>query len=219
MNNIQEIFDAYLQTMPTAEKIKSATSMMIHLGKALNVTTQEEITNEYYDEICPALDELFVKNPQKAILDKAILAEMIGRVGPGPKINRILKNLLVDKNENVRQYALKSLEFSSLIKPKSVMPFIEKHIHSDEEDLVTTAEYLAAKILCSKKNQIIIKRINSWYKKDERDIISTIMSRVHYLMQNDMCDGNVLNKDTIINWIKKDCPDLESKVSKIFKSI
>jgi hypothetical protein len=176
MNNIQEIFDAYLQTMPSAEKIKSATSMMIHLGKALNVTTQEEITNEYYDE------------------------------------------MLVDKNENVRQYALKSLEFSGLIKPKSVMPFIEKHIHSDEEDLVTTAEYLAAKILCSEKNKIIIERINSWYKKGERDIISTIMNRVHYLMQNDMCDENVLNKDTIINWIKKDCPDLVSKISKIFKS-
>ena len=62
MNNIQEIFDANLQTMPTAEKIKSATSMMIHLGKALNVTTQEEITNEYYDEICSSLDELFAKN-------------------------------------------------------------------------------------------------------------------------------------------------------------
>ena len=218
MNNIQEIFDAYLRTKPSAEKIRAATSMMIHLGKALNVATQEEITNEYYDEICSSLDELFVKNPQKSTLDKAILAEMIGRIGPGPKINRILKSLLVDKNENVRQFALKSLEFSGLIRPKSVMPFIEQHIHSDEEDLVTTAEFLAAKILCSEKNKIIIERINSWYEKGERDIIITIMNRVHYLMQNDMCEKNVLNKDFIINWIKKGCPDLVPKISKIFTS-
>lgn len=216
MNNIQEIFDAYIRTKPSGEKIRSATSMMIHLGKALNVSTQEEITDEYYEEICPALDEFFAKTPQKAILDKAMLAEMIGRIGPRPKINRILKSLLVDKNENVRQYALKSLEFSGMSKPKSVIPFIEQHIHSDEEDLVTTAEYLAAKMMCSKKNKIIIDQINLWYKKGEREMITAIMSRVQYLMHNGMCGDSVLSKDEIMDWIGNDCPDLAPKISKIF---
>lgn len=192
--------------------------MMIHLGKALNVANQEEITDEYYEEICPALDEFFIKTPQRAILDKAILAEMIGRIGPRPKINRILKSLLIDKNENVRQYALKSLEYSGLVKPKSVIPFIEKHIHSSEEDLVTTSEYLAAKMLCSEKNEFIINSINSWYQKGERDIIISIMNRVLYLMQNDMCDTGVLNQDVILGWITNECPELLPEVSKFFKS-
>jgi hypothetical protein len=217
MNNIQEIFDAYLKTKPSGEKIRSATSMMIHLGKALNVSTQEEITDEYYDEICAALDEFFVKTPQKAILDKAILAEMIGRIGPRPKINRILKSLLVDKNENVRQYALKSLEFSGMSRPKSVLPFIDRYIHSGEEDLVTTAEYLAAKMMCSKKNKIIIEQINSWYQKGERQLITGIMNRVLYLMQNGMCGQSHIHSDEIIQWIEQDCPDLVPDISKIFE--
>jgi hypothetical protein len=216
MNNIQEIFDAYLRTEPSGEKIRSATSMMIHLGKALNVSTQEEITDEFYEEICPALDEFFAKTPQKAILDKAMLAEMIGRIGPRPKINRILKCLLVDKNENVRQYALKSLEFSGMSKPKSVIPFIEQHIHSDEEDLVTTAEYLAAKMMCSKKNKIIIDQINLWYQKGEREMITGIMSRVLYLMHNGMCGDSALSKYVINDWIINYFPDLAPKISKIF---
>ncbi len=218
MENVQQIFDAYLKTQPSAEKIRSATAMMIHLSKALNVTNQEEITEEYYGELCSALDEFFVKTPQKATLDKAILAEMIGRIGPRPKINRILKSLLVDKNENVRQYALKSLEFSAIKKPRSVLPFIEQHIHSKEEDLVTTAEFLAAKMLCSPKNKIIIDRINIWYQKDEKNVILAIMNRILYLMQNGMCDQDILNKDMMLEWMRTSCPDLVPEITRIFKS-
>ena len=208
MNNIQEIFDAYIRTKPSAEKIRSATSMMIHLGKALNVNTQEEITAEYYDEICQALEEFFSKTPQKAVLDKAILAEMIGRVGPRPKINRILKSLLLDKNENVRQYALKSLEFSGASKPKSVIPFIEQYMKSSDPDMVTTAEYLTAKILCSGKNKFVWEKLNSWYNKGNENFIREAIKRTYYLIDQDLCDDHHLSAKIMRERMKEYCPQI-----------
>jgi uncharacterized membrane protein YheB (UPF0754 family) len=209
MNNIQEIFDAYLKTRPSAEKIRSATSMMIHLGKALNVNTQEEITAEYYDEICQSLDEFFSKTPQKAILDKAILAEMIGRIGPRPKINRILKSLLLDKNENVRQYALRSLEFSGPSKPRSVIPFIEQQMKSSDPDMVTTAEYMTAKIICSAKHKYVLEKLQSWYDKGNEKFIQEAVKRTFYLIDHELCDDKNLSKDVIHKWIETYCPQIK----------
>jgi hypothetical protein len=212
MNNIQEIFDAYLRTKPSAEKIRSATSMMIHLGKALNVNTQEEITSEYYDEICQSLDDFFSKAPQKAILDKAILAEMIGRVGPGPKINQILKSLLLDKNEHVRQYALKSLEFSGGSKPRSVIPLIEQQMKSDDPDMVTTAEYLTAKIICSGRNKFVLKKLNSWYNDGNEKFIREAVGRAFYLIENKLCEDKNLSRQLILEWLEECCPKIVSEL-------
>ncbi len=82
MNNLQELYDVFLATKPYSGKIKSATSMMIHVCKALDLATQEEITSDYFEEVPGALNEYFKNYPLKSTQDKAILAEMIGRVGP-----------------------------------------------------------------------------------------------------------------------------------------
>lgn len=207
MNNIQEIFDEYLRTKPSTEKIRSATSMMIHLGKALNVSSQEEITSDYYTEILPALDEFFIKTPQKSVLDKAILAEMIGRIGPRPKINAILKSLLTDKNENVRQYALQSLEYSGITKPKSVLPFIEQQMKSGLDDMVSTAEHVTAKILCSDHSKIILDRMHIWCKNGEVSFIKGVLNRLFYLFEHGGCSDKI-DRLKIMKWVREHCPQI-----------
>ena len=207
MNNIQEIFDEYLRTKPSAEKIRSATSMMIHLGRALNVSSQEEITSDYYTEISPALDEFFIKTPQKSVLDKAILAEMIGRIGPRPRINAILKSLLTDKNANVRQYALQSLEYSGMTKPKSVLPFIERQMKSGLDDMVSTAEHVTAKILCSDHSKIILDRMKTWCMNGEISFVKGVINRVFYLLEHGGC-GEQIDRLKIMKWVKENCPQI-----------
>ena len=207
MNNIQEIFDEYLRTKPSAEKIRSATSMMIHLGKALNVSSQEEITSEYYDEISPALDEFFIKTPQKSVLDKAILAEMIGRIGPRPRINAILKSLLTDKNQNVRQYALQSLEYSGITRPKSVLPFIEQQMKSGLEDMISTAEHVTAKILCSDHSKVILDRMKTWCMNGEVSFIKGVVNRVFYMLEHGGCGGKI-DRLIMMKWVKEHCPQI-----------
>ena len=55
---------------------------MIHVCRALDISSQEEVTAEYFDSIPRALDNFYSSHPTKATLDKSILAEIIGRIGP-----------------------------------------------------------------------------------------------------------------------------------------
>ena len=132
MNNLQELYDAFLATKPYSGKIKSATSMMIHVCKALNFPTQEEITSEFFEDIPGALNEHFENYPLKSTQDKAILAEMIGRVGTYESLLGLLDKLLTDTDENVRQYSLHSLGYFGKDYPEKVMPFVERFRKSND---------------------------------------------------------------------------------------
>ena len=136
MNNLQELYDAFLKTAPSDGKIKAATTMMIHVSKALNMASNEEITTEYFVDIPRGLDEFFYNTPPKAMQDKAILSEMIGRIGPLPELRGLLENLLADEDENVRQYALHSLEYYGLTDPAAVIPYVEKYIRGVDPAMV-----------------------------------------------------------------------------------
>ncbi len=205
MENLQELFDAYLLTKPSGEKIRAATIMMIHVGKALNVATQEEITHEYYDEITGAIDDFFIKSPQKATLDKVILAEMIGRVGPSGKSKRIFKKLLEDRDENVRQYALASLEFFGQKRPKTVLKYIEIYGKSVDENMRMIATDLAAKMLCHGKHRTVLAQFQKWCGEDKGVFAVDIIRRIKDLNENDMCGEGF---DRLHKWSMEHYKDL-----------
>jgi hypothetical protein len=205
MKNLQNLFDEYLITEPSAEKIKSATSMMIHLGKALNVPTQEEVTSEYYPEICSALDDYFFKAPHKARLDKAILAEMIGRVGPVHGLKKILEKLLTDKDAEVRQFALQSLDHYGCKKPKTVLPFIERYRKSEDSNMVATAARLTAKVLCSNQHQVILDQMKSWCKVGDEGFIAEIIQRYYHMHKQGSCDEDGRGYKKIRKWVEENC--------------
>ena len=112
MNNLQDLYDTYIETRPSSAKIRNATSMMIHVCRALDISAQEEVTTEYFDSIPRALNDFYMAHPTKSTMDKSILAEMIGRIGPKRKLRPLLEKLLTDNDENVRLFTLNSLACS-----------------------------------------------------------------------------------------------------------
>jgi len=202
MENLQELFDAYLLTKPSAEKIRAATVMMIHVGKALNVATQEEVTSEYFEEITDAIDDFFVKSPQKATLDKAILAEMIGRIGPKGKLKRIYKKLLNDRDENVRQYALASLEYFGEKRPKTVLDYVNIYRKSEDESMKMIAVELVAKLLCQGKHKSVLPQFKIWCGEDEKTFVIDIIRRVKDMNAQNNCQKGF---DYLQEWSVKNC--------------
>lgn len=207
MRNLQELFDAYLRTEPTAEKIKSATSMLIHIGKALNVPTQEEIDREYYADITRSLDDYFSKTPAKARLDKAILAEMISRVGLKPSLKPILAELLSDQDENVRQFTLQSLEYHGCKNPRAILPVIDKYRKSDDDVMVSSTAYLTAKLVCSDFSQLMLDRLARWYKQGSQVFVTDVLKRTIYLLNKGNCGNGSLDLTKLKDWTRKNCPE------------
>jgi hypothetical protein len=208
MRNLQELFDAYLRTEPTAEKIKAATSMLIHIGKALNVPNQEEINREFYSDITRALDDYFVKTPSKARLDKAILAEMIGRVGLKPSVKPILENLLDDQDENVRQFTLQSLEYHGCKNPKAVLSIIGRYGRSEDQAMAAASVYLAAKLACADCSPLILDRLLQWYKRGARTFTADILKQIIHLIGKGACNNEFLTLDKLKEWTRDNCPEL-----------
>lgn len=215
MNNLQELYDVFLRTKPSDGKIKAATTMMIHVSKALNMSSNEEITTEYFVEIPRSLDEFFYNTPPKATQDKAILSEMIGRVGPVPELRGLLENLLADEDENVRQYTLHSLEYSGLTDPRSIFPYIEKYIHSIDPIMTTMAAHLTGKISCSEKYQQVLDRILIWYGKGEYAFVQEVVKRMIQLREHGLCREFVLTSDEIINWCKEKFSDNQQLINSL----
>jgi len=209
MDNLQELFDAYLLTKPSAEKIRAATVMMIHVGKALNVATQEEVTSEYYDEITDAMDDFFAKSPQKATLDKAILAEMIGRIGPGGKLKRIFRKLLSDRDENVRQYALASLEYFGQKRPRTVLDYVDQFRRSDDDNMKMIAIELVAKMLCQGKQKNVFPQLRIWHDEDDGQFVSKIISRVKALNDHDTCGTGY---EAVLKWVPGNFPEIWKQI-------
>jgi hypothetical protein len=215
MRNLQELFDAYLRTEPTAEKIKTATSMLIHIGKALNVPNQEEINREYYTDITRSLDDYFIKTPAKARLDKSILAEMINRVGLKPSLKPILENLLDDKDENVRQFTLQSLEYYGYKNPKAVLLIIDKYSKSDDRMMVNTSAYLAAKLACSDCSKLVLDRLVRWHKRGSHSFVATVLKQIIHFVDKGTCGNGELDMHKLKDWTRNNCPE----VIKIFSHL
>jgi len=200
MNDLQELYDAYLATKPYSGKIKSATSMMIHVCKALDMQTQEEITSEYFADIPNALNNFFENYPLKSTQDKAILAEMIGRVGPDESLLVLLDKLLTDTDENVRQYSLHSLGYFGKDYPEKVMPFIERFRKSNDYTMKTVAAHLLTHLTGSGNQEFIFSKLKDWFEEGDLKFVNDVSQRIADTVKNE--DIKSISLEEFYDWIK-----------------
>ena len=202
MNNLQELYDEFLKTEPSVGKIKTATTMMIHVCKALNVPSNEEITVEYFKEIPANLDNFFSNYPLKSTQDKAILSEMIGRIGPIPELKAVLEELLADKDENVRQYALHGLEYRGLKDPLSILPYIERFRKTDDSIMYTMAAYLVGKISCTKDYKLVLERVEQWYE-DDKEFVQEVIKHMLQIRKQGIFKDVIFEIKDVLKWAKE----------------
>lgn len=212
MKNLQDLYDAYIETRPSSGKIKTATSMLIHVCKALEISSQEEVTSEYFESIPQALDSYFFAHPMKATLDKTMLAEMIGRVGPKKSVKKLLEKLLTDDDENVRQFSLNCLEYYGIKKPSSILPYIEKYRNSTDEEMLITAAILVGNIQCSDQHEMILEKIKKWYKNGDMVFVQEVIKRMIMLRRQRKCDKKYMDLDQLEIWLNKNCQKIAEVV-------
>jgi hypothetical protein len=208
MRNLQDLYDLYIETRPSAGKIKTATFMLIHVCKALDIASQEEVTSEYFESIPQSLDSFFHAHPLKSTLDKTMLAEMIGRVGPKKSVKNLLEKLLTDEDENVRQFSLNCLEYYGIKNPSSILPYIEKYRNSSDEEMLVTAAMLVGNIQCSEQNEIILEKIKKWYKNGDIAFVQEVTKRMVVLRRQRKCEEKYMDLDQLTNWLNKYCEDI-----------
>jgi hypothetical protein len=212
MKNLQDLYDEYMATRPSQGKLKSASSMLIHVCKALEISSQEEVTADYFEAIPDALNSYYFSHPIKATMDKTILAEMIGRVGPKKKVRKLLEKLLDDKEENVQQYALNSLEYYGLDHPEVVLPYIERYRSSENETMLTTAAMLTGSLLCSDRSNYVLHRIKIWYDAGDISFVEQAIKRVILLLNKGKCDEKYMTPEQLKKWTSENCADIATAI-------
>jgi HEAT repeat protein len=215
MNNLQDLYETFIETRPSSAKIRNATSMMIHVCRALDISSQEEVTTDYFDSIPRALDNFYSSHPIKATLDKSILAEMIGRIGPKKKLRPLLDKLLSDNDENVRLFTLNSLEFCGMENPEQILPFIEKYRTSTDLEMRTTAASLAGNLQCSAQFNKILSWIKKWYDELDYAFVQETLERMVLLREQRKCDKKFMTVKEIQIWAEKNTPKSAKQVFRI----
>ena len=208
MKNLQDIYDAYLETRPSTGKIRTASSMMIHVCKALDISSQEEVTVDYFESIPRALDSFYLAHPTKATMDKTILAEMIGRVGPKKKVHGLLDKLLADKDQNVRQFTLNSMEYYGTTHPRVILPYIERFRQSSDQEMKSTVARLVGNLQCSAQSQFILDQIKKWYNKGDTSFVQEVIGRMVILRRQRKCDRQYMNLKELSEWAEINCPNV-----------
>lgn len=162
MENLQNLYDYYIKTKPSAGKIRTATTLLIRICKALNVDTPEEVSEDMYKLIPRAIDDFYKSSVHRALQDKSMLAEMIGRYGPREKWAEALDVLLADPDQNLRLFTLQSLIYYGMKDPLSILPYVERYVDSEDEELRQGAVNLLCKLLNSEKGRDIVTQIKTW---------------------------------------------------------
>ncbi len=212
MNNLQDLYEAYIETRPSSGKIKNATSMMIHVCRALDIASQEEVTSEYFESIPRSLDSFYYAHPMKATMDKSILAEMIGRIGPKKKLKSLLEKLLKDNDENVRLFTLNSLKFCGVKKPQLVLPYVEKFRKFSDMEMRAAAASLVGILQCSDQYKLILKWIKKWYDEGDLSFVVEVLDRMAIVRKQRKCDKIYMNLKEVKEWAKKNCTKCAEEV-------
>jgi hypothetical protein len=157
MANLQTLHDFYLSTKPNSGKVQHASNLLIRLCKQMNLDSPEDITPELYQNLPEMIDVYYRRDIHKAIQDKSMLAEMIGRYGPKEGWEVVLKILLNDRDSNLRQFSFQTLEYSAKENPELILPYIEKFKNDSDNLMISVAAKIMSK-MCVFENR---KMVNS----------------------------------------------------------
>ncbi len=185
MSNLQELYDFYLETNPSTGKIRNATNFLIHACQAMEVSSPEEIDDDLIEELPSAIDQYFGDNQQKAVHDKGVLAEMIGRYGPRNGWEKVYELLLTDRDENLSQFALQAIEFSARKNPQMAMPYIEKFRNGKRTIMRRVAALLVSRLICADQREFIDFHIGSWQKNDP-EFVQLILDLLDHQAHNSL---------------------------------
>jgi len=174
MTNLQDLHDFYLSTKPNTLKVQTSSKLLIRLCIHLKLDTPEQITKEYYKTLPNAVDEYYHNDFHKAIQDKSMLAEMIGRYGPQDGWERSLATLLKDNDSNLRQFSFQSLEFCGVSNPKLILPYIEKYKNSKDELMQAVAARIFSKIYSVQHKELFLKLLDNWNNKNSFEFLSLL---------------------------------------------
>lgn len=185
MANLQQIFDFYLSTNPTDWKLRNASNLLIHACQALNVNSAEEIDEDLLEELPAALDRFFKNSPQKAIQDKGMLAEMIGRMGPRENLENVINRLLNDPDENLQQFTLQSLEYYARANFEDVLPYFERYGRGNNALLKQVSAIMIARLsyLLSLEEQIK-QLLWRWTQEENKDYVELIFEEIQRQASN-----------------------------------
>jgi len=196
MANLQNLYDFYIKTKPSAGKIRSATTLMIRICKALDADAPEEIPPELFAEIPQAIDDYYGAHSSKALQDKSILAEVIGRFGPHQDWDIVLDKLLEDENQNLRLFTLQSLSYYGKEEPEAILSYVERFMKSEELDMKIGSVKLLYHLLHSIHAEKIVPKIKSWSKKDNAEFFSNL----HESLKKS-CPPEI--RDDLLNWLSE----------------
>ncbi len=162
MSNLQHLHDFYLTTKPNARKVQTASQLLIRLCKQLNMDSPADIDDSYYPELSAIIDSYYENDYHKAIQDKSILSEMIGRYGPKDGYEIIMESLLEDKDQNLRQFCMQTLEYSARRDFDQVADYLERYKNSDDKLMQAVAARLVSKVFGENNEQLIRRKIEQW---------------------------------------------------------
>ena len=178
MTSLQDLHDHYLSTRPNTLKVQAASKLLIRLCIHLKLDTSADITSEYYKTLPQVIDEYYHNDFHKAIQDKSMLAEMIGRYGPSDGWESTLETLLNDKDSNLRQFSFQSLEFCGQRNPMLILPYIERYKDSNNELMKSVAARIFSKIYSVQHKDLFIKLLENWNNKGSLEFLSLLHKNI-----------------------------------------
>jgi len=178
MTNLQDLHDFYLSTKPNTLKVQTSSKFLIRLCLHLKLDTPEQITIDFYKTLPQIVDEYYHDDFHKAIQDKSMLAEMIGRYGPKDGWEKALDTLLKDDDSNLRQFSFQSLEFCGMEDPMLILPYIEKYKNSKNELMHAVAARIFSKIYSVQHKDLFIKLLSHWNNKNSFEFLSLLHKNI-----------------------------------------
>lgn len=184
-SSMQELHDYYLKTRPNAQKVQRASQFLIRLCKHLRVSSPEEITQQYYANLPNMIDQYYHDEFHKAIQDKSILAEMIGRMGPESGWELALETLLIDGDSNLRQFSLQSLEYIGQKNLAVILPYIERYVNTSDKLMATVAARVLSKVYSEENESILLECAAEWQKKGQNIFLDLLKDRIENAIEHE----------------------------------
>lgn len=203
MQNLQDLYDYYLDTRPSRGKVKSASSILIRVCKILKLSSPEDITSDYYKEIPAAIDKYHGSSNNLAIQDKSVLAEMIGRYGPKDGWEKTFNVLLEDKDDNLCQFTLHSLEYSGDENYPLTLSYIEKYMHHHDRLMRHVSAHLACNLLCSDRAEEMKSKILEWINNDQGEFNENIFGCLDSVLKNKTNIKNTAQSRAAFKWLSE----------------